>query len=126
MREDALETAALIADLAAGWAWIGLAVALVFLVWGVDRVEPNTRGAYIFRALLIPGVVLVWPLVLRRWWVLERGADNWAARHRAVRRWHGPLWWVLGAVIAVTLVAALTLRDDRASAPGPERLEAPQ
>ena len=50
----------------------GLAVAAVFLLWGIDRIDPAATGAYAFRPLLIPGVVLLWPAVLLRWAWLER------------------------------------------------------
>ena len=50
----------------------GLAAAAVFLLWGIDRVDPTAAGAYAFRPLLIPGIVLLWPAVLLRWARLER------------------------------------------------------
>jgi len=50
----------------------GALLALVFLLWGIDRVDPSARGAYTFRPLLIPGLVLLWPLVAARWLALER------------------------------------------------------
>jgi hypothetical protein len=50
----------------------GLVVAFAFLVVGIDRIDPNARGVYAFRPLLVPGVVLLWPLVLGRWAALER------------------------------------------------------
>lgn len=50
----------------------GLAVAAVFLLWGIDRIDPTADGAYAFRPLLIPGIVLLWPAVLLRWAWLER------------------------------------------------------
>jgi len=45
----------------------GALVALAFLVFGFDRVDPAARGAYAVRPLLVPGLVLLWPLVLERW-----------------------------------------------------------
>jgi len=53
--------------LAAGYGGIGLVVALGFLVLGLPRVDPAARGAYAFRPLLLPGLIMLWPLVLRRW-----------------------------------------------------------
>ena len=50
----------------------GAVLALAFLLWGIDRVDPSARGAYAFRPLLIPGLVLLWPLVAARWLALER------------------------------------------------------
>ena len=35
---------------------------------GVQRVDPEARGAgFGFRTLIFPGVVAFWPLLLRRW-----------------------------------------------------------
>ncbi len=56
----------------AWWGGIGLAVALVFLVFGIDRVDEAARGAYAVRPLLLPGLILLWPVVLWRWAVLAR------------------------------------------------------
>lgn len=51
---------------------IGAAVAALFLLIGLDRIDPAASGAYAFRPLLIPGIVALWPLVLMRWVALER------------------------------------------------------
>ncbi|MCM0019796.1 MAG: hypothetical protein NBV67_07370 [Tagaea sp.] len=45
----------------------GGAVALAFLIFGVDRLDPAARGAFAFRAAIAPGAALLWPLVLWRW-----------------------------------------------------------
>lgn len=50
----------------------GLIVAAFFLIFGIERVEPGSQGAYAFRPLLIPGLSLLWPLVIYRWWVVEQ------------------------------------------------------
>lgn len=52
--------------------YIGAAVAAVFLLFGIDRVDPSSHGSYAFRPLLIPGICLLWPLVLYRWFLLEK------------------------------------------------------
>jgi len=47
---------------------IGSIVAVPFLVFGVGRIDPAAKGAPLtFRALVFPGVVAMWPLVVRRW-----------------------------------------------------------
>jgi hypothetical protein len=47
---------------------LGIVVALPFLTLGVGRVDPAAKGAPLgFRALLIPGVVALWPYLLRLW-----------------------------------------------------------
>ncbi len=59
--------------LAWGWGGVGAAVAVAFLAGGgIERVEPAARGAYAVRPLLLPGIVLLWPLVLWRWAALMR------------------------------------------------------
>ncbi|MGI9364992.1 MAG: hypothetical protein ACR2O8_07400 [Rhizobiaceae bacterium] len=54
------------------WGAAGAVVCVLFLFVGVDRVDPAARDAYAFRPLLIPGIVVIWPLVLWRWWALEK------------------------------------------------------
>lgn len=51
---------------------IGGVIALGFVLVGIDRVDPAAHGAYFVRPLLLPGLMLLWPLVLVRWIVLER------------------------------------------------------
>jgi hypothetical protein len=58
--------------LALAYGAVGLLIAAVFLLVGLDRVSPAARGAYAFRPLLVPGLVLLWPLVVVRWATLAR------------------------------------------------------
>ena len=47
---------------------LGLAFGMVFVAWGVQRMDPEAQGASVgFRLIIIPGVVCFWPLLLRRW-----------------------------------------------------------
>ena len=66
-----MDAAVLIVDLVKIYAAIGALVALAFLVFGIDRIDA-AHGAYAFRPLLVPGIVVLWPLVLWRWQALER------------------------------------------------------
>ena len=59
--------ATLIVRTACIYVWIGLSVGVAFLVFGIERVDPAARSAYAFRPLLLPGLTLLWPYVLRRW-----------------------------------------------------------
>jgi hypothetical protein len=52
----------------------GFGVATAFLLFGLERCVPAAKGAYAFRPLLLPGLILLWPLVLWRWAVLARPA----------------------------------------------------
>lgn len=54
------------------YAGIGAVIAIAFLCWGIDRIDEDAHGTFVFRLLLIPGVVGLWPLVLYRWRALER------------------------------------------------------
>ena len=53
--------------LAVGYICCGGAVAVAFLLFGLDRIDASARGAYAFRPLLVPGLVLLWPLILVEW-----------------------------------------------------------
>lgn len=71
-----METAETLVLLSQIYGGIGLLVSVPFLLFGIDRVEPSARGTYAFRPLLIPGVVLIWPIVLYRWIALERAGEG--------------------------------------------------
>jgi hypothetical protein len=105
------------------WAGIGLLVALAFVTIGINRIDEDAVGAYAFRPLIIPGVVLIWPVVLWRWWILEAGNDDWKLRHAPPRRSHGPVWIVLAILIPLTFLTALLLRQTWPEGYVPERLE---
>jgi hypothetical protein len=46
----------------------GALVAPVFVLFGAGRVDPHAKGGtWGFRVLILPGVVFLWPLMVRRW-----------------------------------------------------------
>jgi len=50
------------------YAAAGCVFAVPFLVRGVERIDPAARGSSLgFRVLVAPGVVALWPFLLRRW-----------------------------------------------------------
>ncbi len=60
-----VETAVTLARL---YGALGLAFAVAFVLLGIQRVDPSARGAsWGFRVAVIPGVVLLWPLLALRW-----------------------------------------------------------
>lgn len=120
-----MSAAEAILALARGWGMIGLGVAAVFLTIGMDRIDDDARGAYVFRPLLIPGIVLIWPLVLWRWFALETGRDLGAARHRPPRAAHGVVAVILAVLIPLTLATGLTIRQTWPAHIAPEQLSAP-
>ena len=121
-----MATAAFILDLAEIWAWAGAAVAVVFLGFGVDRIDENARGAYVFRPLLIPGVILIWPVVLWRWALLELGRDDWAKRHRPPRRAHRFAALLFALAIPAVIATGIMARQTWPATFEPVRLEAPE
>ncbi len=60
---------------AKGYAAAGVIVAAAFVFIGIDRIDASARNAYSFRPLIIPGLILLWPLVLARWLAVEKGGD---------------------------------------------------
>jgi hypothetical protein len=50
------------------YAAAGLVFAIPFAIAGIERIDPAARGTSIgFRLLILPGAILLWPLLLRRW-----------------------------------------------------------
>lgn len=94
------------------WGIIGALTAAVFLTIGMDRVDEDARGAYVFRPLLIPGVLLIWPLVLWRWWQIETETSGWAARYRPVRGAHGAATIVMSIAIIAIIILGLSVRQE--------------
>ena len=105
--------------------YAGAVVAALFLLFGLGRMDENAQGAWIFRPLLIPGVLLIWPLVIWRWSVLQRGEQK-LDRHRMprIRQERAQLAFVIA--IPLILLTALTVRQDPSALPGPVLLEAPE
>ena len=47
----------------------GLLFGIPFVCRGVNRIDPHARpGTWGFRLLILPGTILLWPLLLWRWW----------------------------------------------------------
>ena len=67
-----MEAARVVIEALTIYGYIGLAVAAVFLLYGIERVDAGARRSYAFRPLLIPGCIVLWPLVLVRWAMVER------------------------------------------------------
>jgi hypothetical protein len=46
----------------------GLVFAIPFVVIGVGKIDPHAaHGSWGFRVLIIPGTILLWPLLASRW-----------------------------------------------------------
>lgn len=50
------------------YAAAGFLFAIPFVIFGVQRIDPEARGTKLgFRLLIIPGITAFWPLILKRW-----------------------------------------------------------
>ncbi|MEO0567002.1 MAG: hypothetical protein AAF066_04670 [Pseudomonadota bacterium] len=94
------------------WLMCGAGVAAVFLTIGIDRIDPAARGAYAYRPLLIPGVLMIWPLVVWRWIILELGQNDEARRYKPPRSSHGIAAAFLAVCIPLTLIVGLQARQE--------------
>ena len=61
-------TAELILAAAGAYIALGAAFAIAFLARGIDAVDPAAAASgRAFRFIITPGVVALWPVLLRRW-----------------------------------------------------------
>ncbi len=97
---------------------IGAVVAAWFLLWRIEQIDPMARGAYAFRPLLVPGIVLLWPLVLWR-------ATAPAGPHASFRAGHRRIWTALAVLLPLLVLGSLVLRQNGPTEARPERLAAP-
>ena len=67
-----MQAAETIVEIMTWYVYLGLGTSALFLLVGIDRIDPSARGSYLFRVLAVPGVVLLWPLVLVIWLRRER------------------------------------------------------
>ncbi len=119
-----MSTAEALVDFIRLWFTTGGVVAVAFLLIGIDRIDEDAQGAYVFRPLLVPGILLIWPLVLWRWWVLETGRDKPEARFRVVRKGHGIVALGLAVLVILTIITGLSIRQQWPADFEPQRLSA--
>ena len=94
------------------WGGIGLLVAAAFLTIGIGQIDEDARGAITFRPLLVPGIMVIWPLVLWRWRVLATGQDRWQKRYDPPRRSHRVVVAAMLVLIPLTLLTSYTIRQN--------------
>ncbi len=50
------------------WFGLGGVIALIFLSFGVSRIDEAAKGAsFLFRSMIFLGCTILWPVVLFRW-----------------------------------------------------------
>ncbi len=104
------------------WLTLGAGVAAAFLLIGIDGIDEDADGAYAFRPLLIPGILMIWPLVLWRWLRIKTGAGHWLHRYQPPRAVHFPVAILFAAALAFAVVAGLAVRQEWPTDIQPERL----
>jgi len=58
----------------AAYAAIGSILAVPLLAFGLGRIDPAAKAApWTFRVLVLPGVVALWPFLVRRWFLVRAG-----------------------------------------------------
>ena len=97
---------------------VGAVVAAWFLLWRIEQIDPMARGAYAFRPLLVPGLVMLWPLVLWRARAPAPPARDFTAAHRRI-------WIALALLLPIIILGSLTLRQNGPTEAPPVRLSAP-
>ncbi|MFN0132696.1 MAG: hypothetical protein ACKVW3_09235 [Phycisphaerales bacterium] len=66
--------ASIILGVFAAYAGVGVAFCVAFLARGLRRVDHSSQGSHwLFHVLIVPGVVALWPLLLRMWVMAGRG-----------------------------------------------------
>jgi hypothetical protein len=86
---------------------LGVLYGLYFISFGAGAMVPAARGAGLgFRLTILPGAVLMWPVLLAR---LIKGYPR-PAPPRALRRLHVRLWVFLVPLVALGIMMALMLR----------------
>ncbi|WP_299678563.1 hypothetical protein [uncultured Roseobacter sp.] len=107
------------------WGSIGAVIAAMFLTIGMDRIDDDARDAYIFRPLLIPSILVIWPLVLWRWYLYESGHEHWARRYDPPRKAHFYVGWVLPVGICLIILTGLSQRQTWPAETAPVQLSEP-
>jgi hypothetical protein len=103
-----ITVAKVITALAGGYLLTGLAVGLAFLLFRIERQDPAARGAYAFRPLLLPGLALLWPIVLLRWMSgPPPGPATTVVRHK---RAHRVIWAAMALLLVITIGLAASIR----------------
>lgn len=74
---DSLPASVLLASIVLGiiaaYALVGAAFCAAFLARGLARVDHASHGSHpLFRVFIVPGVIALWPIVLRLWLRAEK------------------------------------------------------
>lgn len=63
--------------LLAVYLFLGLCFVIPFVTKGVDKMDEGARGAgWGFRLIIIPGTIVFWPLLLKKWMTVRNGTKK--------------------------------------------------
>ena len=91
---------------------VGGLVAAWFCFYGLGKVDGNGEGAWVFRPLILPGLVMLWPLVVWRLAQIMRGWDE-AERHVPPRKIQDRMGIMLAVFIPFILAICLSVKQER-------------
>jgi len=107
---------------------LGLLAAIVLHARGLREIDPGVVGAgWLFRVLVTPGILALWPVLLPRWLRARGGAASPGAVHRplssrGIRAYHRRLTWLVLVLVPLAAAAAVALRPGDPSRGIPPRL----
>ena len=87
-----MNVASVIQGVVEGYLAVGAVFLVPFLVVGVSRLDPQVANSpVLFRGVLAPGVVLLWPLLAWRWAAGRRQPPEERTAHRCRKTGKGRL-----------------------------------
>ncbi len=85
-----MTTPEIILGLAGAYVALGLVFAIPFALIGAGKIDPDAQGAtWGFRILVIPGAILLWPLMAKRWAMGAQPAEERTPHKCAIRGGNG-------------------------------------
>jgi hypothetical protein len=123
--EGATATMLLVYWIAQAYVALGVIAAAAFLLVGIERTMPSARGAYAFRPLLVPGLILLWPLVAWRCWRLTHPPAPDLALGRRYQVLHLNIWLVCAVLLPLLLLLSISLRQEAPPITAPIQLAPP-
>ena len=105
------------------WLGLGALVAGAFLFIGIGQVDEDAQDVFAFRPLLIPGILVIWPLVIWRWWMISTGKDINRHHKAAPRDTHGTVAILLAIILIATLFISFSIHQEQPVNVSPIKLE---
>lgn len=110
------------------YAIVGLLLLVPFQRWALPVLDESSHGASRgFRVVISPGLVALWPVILRKWIAAHRGIDPHGSpdgpiSSRGIRRMQSLLMKLVAIAIPLLVTAAVLARPASAPAIDPAEL----